>query len=179
MGASGIFDQYIEKEKQKLKRAGAQAAKEIGSDIHNIFRSSVDRWYADYNAASRGYHLQEIDYGVRGKNRYSYTLGDNEFLCGIYVDPSYMDGNPYEKTHGRTDITPSWVFDLSYLRGIHGFTEDMVAGHNEQLSYMDGKKWNPPKIPGASRPPDEEIEERFNEYTEDRVKSIVYKYMGR
>lgn len=168
------FDEAITQVKEIMDKACKKAAKEIGEEIHNTFMKAINDFYNDWPAKKRGYNLQEIDYGVKGKKVYNRSLGNNSYLCGIYVDPSYMNGNPYEKKHGWTFMNPSIAFNLSYLGGIHGFDEGMVA---MAAPLKNGKPWDPGTIPKTSTPPDQVIAREFEKYTLEEVESRINKYM--
>ena len=62
-----------------------------------------------------------------------YTKHNNlRYTAGIIVDPSFVGHNPYEKNpHHGLRVDPDWVFDVAYMKGIHGFNRTNVIGRKD------------------------------------------------
>ena len=147
------------------------AAREIGEKIEDQFRNAIMDFYRDYRpVGGRTASMFQFARGIGGKKVFYKRMGKNDYKMGIYVDPSFYEGNPYEKDHGWDFMNPSIAFNLSYLSGIHGFDEGMVRMHQ-------GGKWNPKRIPPVTTPPDVIMEENFNNaITDTYISSVLGKF---
>lgn len=166
------LDYIVEEQKQKLKNALPKAAKEIGHALGAKFISTVSEFYNQYDPRiyKRTYGVYDFGYGVGGKRRYVQKSGDR-YSCGLRVDPSFMSGNPYAKSHGWTDISPSDIYYISFVGGLHGYDADVLAPVQEKYVLH-----NAPPVMSPS--PMEVMDDFFDEYTVDRVVGIIESYMG-
>ena len=166
-----IVAPILEHEDKNVNTATKHAAVKIGGEINTEFRLAIQSFYSAYHPKrGRTASMYQFRQGVGGKNKYYKRMEKNVYKTGLLADPSFYEGNPYQKDHGWTFVDPSYVFNFSYLQGIHGFTEDMVSSHNE----FSDKKWNPKNIPPKTTPPDEIMQRSFDDkFTKDYCQSVL------
>lgn len=121
-------------------KALSMLAQEVGEAIQEGFNYSISTFYSAYHpdwydrtesmfSFSSGYSNSagwEPLYKRKGKLKYE---------AGITVGPENVKGNPYEKNpkHGL-DVNAEWVFDVSYMKGIHGFNRQNIFAKMNKLS---------------------------------------------
>ena len=122
----------IEEITKELDNALAKVAAEVGMEIQMGFVRAINRFYNSYGPRSydrTGALFQQSsasDGGIlAGGSDFSKTWkrnGELSYEAGITVGPSNVSGNPYKKNprHGL-DVDPDFVYNISYMRGIHGF----------------------------------------------------------
>ena len=141
----------------KFDNAMQIIAQEVGTDLQKSFDRAIDIFYAAYSPTSY----------KRTKSMYGFSSGSPktgkpmplwkrnkklDYTAGIKVGPENISGNPYDKSkstafkisgrgsrsvHG-IDVDPAWVFDVSYMKGIHGFNRmNVIAKRTDKKKDDD------------------------------------------
>ena len=128
---------------RKFDTALKMVAEEVGEEIQQTFVNAISSFYASYSPTSydrtlsmysfsSGYSNAEHHLPLHKKN------GRLDYSAGIQVGPEFVKGNPYAKSHG-INVNPEWVFDVSYMKGIHGFNRQNIIGQrNNKLKPENG-----------------------------------------
>lgn len=121
--------------KKRFDTALALVAREVGFEIEETFENQINAFYADYDPMvydRTGY----IYYLSSGYDDYdSLVSGKNlKYTAGIRVAPTNVPDGAYAKNpHHGLKITPRFVYNISYMRGIHGF-------NRSDLTFMRDKR---------------------------------------
>lgn len=112
----------------------------VGEEIEAAFERAIVEFYSSYHQTvyERTESLFKLSSGYpKGANLPLWKKkGKLSYEAGIDVKPKYVPGNPYKKIppHGL-NVDTEWVFDVSYMKGIHGF--------NIRNVRTTKKKWKP------------------------------------
>lgn len=129
-----------EKILKQFDAALAAVSYEVGFEIEKAFENAIQEFYDDYpNPLYRrtGYMFYLSD-GYADNSLLSNRLGDYQYEAGIEVSPLNVPGNPYEKNpHHGLHVTPRFVYNISYMRGIHGFNRsDLVFKRDRRTGEL-------------------------------------------
>lgn len=119
----------IDEVKRAFDTAISVVASQVGDEIQTAFDSAIVKFYSDYDPTSydRTETMFQFSSGYRlgPKKPLFEKKGDMKYEAGIIVSPNNVSGNPYKKNHGIR-VTPKFVFNVSYMKGIHGFNRNNV-----------------------------------------------------
>ena len=125
-----------------LDKALEIVAMDVGKEIQAAFESAISDFYSSYspNSYHRTKTMYQFSSGYNGgsKKPLFEKIGKLKYEAGITVSPSHVAGNPYKKNHGL-DVDPEWVFDVSYLKGIHGFNRSDVLYQRDNTGRIKMK----------------------------------------
>lgn len=130
----------IGKIKSQVSKQLSQIAKRAGEEIQQAYASSVQQFYGAYSPKwyNRTFSLFTGSSAYGGRPTYK-KIGDMKYSCGISAGPQYYSGNPYSGT-GELYVTPGMVWNSSYMGGMHGVAEGLVAAVTASpQSVMQGK----------------------------------------
>lgn len=113
----------------KFDRVLSMTADDVGFQIEQAFETAISKFYSDYDPSSydRTDSMFLLSSGYNDYSTLSKKNGKFRYEAGIRVSPDNVPGNPYAKNprHG-IPVDPAFVFDVSYLKGIHGFNRKNV-----------------------------------------------------
>lgn len=118
---------------QKFRMACAEMAAEMTWRIESAYESVIQSFYDDYTP--KYYERTYSTYLASDKvdDPFGFTPVDNDYITGINVDPSFINGNPYR-------AEKDWVFDRTFNKGIHGFFRwEYRQWANKQLRALNRK----------------------------------------
>ena len=148
---------FITKDVEKrMKVAARKAAKKVTADIQKMYKETVTEFYNHYNPSfyDRTFSTYEGSDGY-GKESFDPTEVGDDYLAGIEVSPSNIEGEPYE-------ADKDYVFERTFVKGIHGFTPEEAESYN----HVKG-------IAPMSPPPEKVLEKKVKDYVaEDKIKTI-------
>lgn len=142
--------------KRRAKIAARKTAKKVTADIQKMYKETVTEFYDHYDPSSykRTFSTYEGSDGYGKENFDPIEVGD-DYLAGIEVSPSNIEGDPYE-------ADKDYVFERTFVKGIHGFTPEEA----EQYNSVKG-------ITPMSPPPEKVLEKKIKDYVaEDKIKTI-------
>ena len=129
----------------KFENAIQETGKELADEISMIYVKAIRSFYRSYSprSYSRTYSSYLATSNVAGIPSYKRI---NKYSCdaGITVDSKYM-GEPYQKKHGWNP-SAEFIFDRTWNKGIHGFTNKEVAAkkkYNRFMTSFTDMIWNP------------------------------------
>lgn len=148
------LDDIKEEVTSKTNAALVKTAERLGKEVGEDFKTAIKNFYSDYTPRSykRTRSLYKLAKGAGGREKYYRTVGNNECVFGVLVDPSYIPGNPYKKDppHGW-DFGPQDAFDYPYLKGVHGFTLSYVNRYKDRFYTTNEFGRTVSRVPGFSR----------------------------
>lgn len=200
--------------KEELQReidsAVRTAARQLGEEIANAYRKAIKDFYGAYTPRSYDRTLS-LRYGMMGINGGDPLKGGaagfakplasfkggssgqhmiSAYQAGIYVDPMFIEGDPYWKSppHGK-QFPKAEIFERSFASGIHGFTRKEVITHNHEVDRINkplGRKkkgrvplWRPGEAPKKSGPPINILSKKFNEISNKKhIQELLMNALG-
>lgn len=98
----------------RFNMAVAEMAAQITEQIEVAYETVVQSFYDDYTPKWYNRTFSTYEASDHMNDLFRAIPIENGFDAGIYVDPSFITGEPY-----RADT--SWVFDRTFGKGIHGY----------------------------------------------------------
>lgn len=181
-----IFEYIVSDARKNVFQAVRSAAQEIGDDIEQAFEDVIQAFYDDYSPTwyrrtdSLWYASSSYGNGFLRRNSSDIvpTLrGDSgntiSYEVGIKVSGSNYGFNPYVRFNGDRPswLTPDWVFDRAFYKGIHGFSQGSVWKHNKGMSK--DSYWRPVTVPHRMSPTPETLMNRKFKQIEKSVESKI------
>lgn len=125
------LDDVIKKIQDGFDNVMQSAASDFGRAMQNGFDNAIDNFYASYAPRSyrRTYMLYQLsNCSIYNSGKLWQKIGDHQYSGGIMVSPIYVPAGAYIKVppHGLF-MNANKVFELSYMRGIHGFTKEQLT----------------------------------------------------
>lgn len=116
-GKQNINNNFLKEIKKKMNIAVQHMAEDVAFQIEEIYESAIQMFYEDYAPRyyQRTYSTYEASSGAHSPLDTVKAI-DNGYQGGIYVDPSYIEGNPYR-------ASKDWVLPRTFVEGIHGMTQ--------------------------------------------------------
>lgn len=113
---------------------------EIGNEIEAAFETAIADFYASYkpNRYKRTGNIKHLSSGYNDPSSVSVKLGNYRYIAGIKVSPGNVSPTAYAKSpHHGLRVNPYFVYNISYMRGIHGFNRsDLFFKRDEQSGKL-------------------------------------------
>lgn len=156
-----------------VKHIKEEASLQVAKDIKHMYNSAIKDFYADYRPRSYNRTFSAfIADNLRGTDDYSKIIEqhDDGFTVAFSVGDGFISGNPYR-------AKKDWVFNRTFVEGIHGWTPDEVMNipnhflggygydpdrHDEYFVNMLQRWTNVPKP--LSPPPKAKLDELYKKY---------------
>jgi len=122
--------------KSKYNKAVKELADEVAFKIENAYETFIEQFYEDY-PNPKSYERTYSTY--LGSNAYNDVFGQgiqqfgDSYFAGINVSSSNIPGNPYRAYKG-------WVFDRTFVKGIHGINKKDKGKMNKYRGSGYGKE---------------------------------------
>ena len=134
MAKSNDFSNKVLKDiKKKYDKALDEFAQDIALEIEEGYEFAIDSFYADYNPLwyDRTYssYLGSSAYALGIYDPANFNVTGDVYTVGTTVSPEYIQGKPY-----RADT--DWVFNRTFVKGIHGINTKQGWGLPQKKQFM-------------------------------------------